>query len=149
VTVELGGGADALAELRLRFRKADEATFSTSLMNTAGTTASARIPLEREAEAYEVVYYVEGLAPSGTELAALGTSEEPLRFEVPASGAVALASTEPSDETEGEGGGLWWIGVAAGAAVAVAVVVTVVLLTRSDDPSDGSLGNIGLPLATF
>ncbi len=153
IEVTLGEGADALEELRLRYRRADESAYSTVVMNRSGDTAGARVPLTNEDSAYEVFYYVEGLAPSGARLVTLGTAEEPLAFDVPERQApvVPVGGGGPTPATggndDGGGGGLWWVGVVA-AVVAVGVgVALAVVLTRDSGPQDGSLGNIDLPLS--
>ncbi len=151
VEVQLGEGSDALTELRLRYRRADEARFNTVVMNRGEGAASARLPFSNEEEEYEVVYFIEGLAPSGARLATLGSADEPLAFTMPEA-EVAIVPTGPTPTPGGgedEGGGLWWIGVVAGVVVVGAVLATVLVVTAEDGPQDGSLGNIDLPLVSF
>ena len=155
IEVTLGEGAEALAELRLRYRRADETRFNTVVMNRGDGVASARIPLVNEEEAYDVVYYVEGLAPSGAQLVRIGSPDEPLSFTVPAAEVAIVPTTGVTvgeDETSEtpSGGGLWWVGLVAGGVVLVGAAIALgVLLSKDDGPDDGSLGNVQLPLVSF
>lgn len=153
VSVQLGEGGDAVAELRLRVRQADEQTWSTSVMNVSDGTASARIPLLERPDAYDVQYYVEALAPSGARLASAGSSEAPLTFTVPeASTAVAGIGSDETDVEVTEAGGedLWWIALIVGAVVVAGGVTAGILIADElGGPQDGSLGNIELPLVRF
>ncbi|MCZ7681313.1 MAG: hypothetical protein M5U28_22000 [Sandaracinaceae bacterium] len=71
--VRLGANADAVQEVRLRYRQADDAELTTLVMNVAEGVARARLPVLERTEAYEVRYFVEALAPSGATIATRGS----------------------------------------------------------------------------
>ncbi len=152
--VELDGeGADAVQEVRLRYRQGAGA-FSTVVMNLRDGVASARIPLLAERDAYSVEYVIEAAAPSGAVLARAGSMETPLSFEVPAapegsSPVLGVAGPNDDAEVEEEGGSLAWLWITLGVALVAGGVVTAVVLATSGGPEDGSLGNIQLPLVAF
>lgn len=86
IDVRAGAGADAIGELRLRYRAADEPGWSQVVMNARESGAwTGRIPVVGDASrAHDVAYYLVALAPSGAELAHAGTEAEPLQLRIPA-----------------------------------------------------------------
>jgi hypothetical protein len=155
IEVELGGeGADAVQEVRLRYRQGDGSSFSTIVMNLSGGVASARIPLQGDRDAYSVEYAVEATAPSGAILATAGSSGDPLSFEVPeapsgSSPVLGVGSGDGEAVEDDEGGSLAWLWITLGVALVAGGVVTAVVLASNSGPDDGSLGNIELPLLNF
>jgi len=146
-----GEGADAVQEVRLRYRQGAGGTFSTVVMDMEGDVANARLPLLDEREAYDVEYIIEATAPSGAQLASAGAEDAPLTFtvpEAPARPAPAPSAARPAVEDD-EGGSLVWLWITLGVAVVAGGVAVAVVLATSSGPDDGSLGNVGLPLVTF
>jgi hypothetical protein len=155
IEVSIGGeGADAVQEVRLRYRQGDESTYTTVVMQVEEGVARSRLPLLETREAYAVEYLVQALAPSGTALASQGSEADPLSVSVPAapagtsSGGYLDAELGGRAEDDDEGGAnLTWLWVTLGVlAVAGGVTAAVLVTTSSGGPDDGSLGNIELPL---
>jgi hypothetical protein len=155
IEVELEGeGADAVQEVRLRYRQGVGGTFSTIVMNLSGGVASARIPLLDERDHYSVEYAIEATAPSGAILATAGSTSDPLSFEVPeaptgSSPVLGVGTAEGEAVEDDEGGSLAWLWITLGVALVAGGVVTAVVLASNSGPDDGSLGNIELPLMSF
>jgi hypothetical protein len=158
VDVRLGGeGADAVQELRLRYRQGEDDAFTTVVMNVEGDVANARIPLLEERGAYDVEYFVEATAPSGAVLATRGSADAPLSFGVPLapSGSAGLGVSTldgegvERDRVDEGGSDLTWLWVTLGVAVVAGGVALGVVLATSGGPEDGSLGNVELPLVRF
>jgi len=158
--VTLGGeGADAVQELRLRYRQGGRSSFTTVVLEVVDGAASTRLPLADTAEAYEVEYALEALAPSGTALANLGSTGDPLTLAVPEAPAgsgggddyVFEGSSGGGAVDDDEGGSLTWLWITLVAVAVVAGGVTAALLVASDSggATDGSLGNIELSLVSF
>ncbi|UJR86309.1 hypothetical protein [Sandaracinus amylolyticus] len=158
ITARVVDHADAVHEIRLahRARGASRASIVVLALDAEGT-ASGRIALPSDDAAQTIEYWIEAAAPSGHVLARVGSPEAPLVVEVPAAAPVVVASAattvEEHDRGEAPSGdvtGEWWfwtlIGVAVvGAGVGIGVGVAV----ASEGPSDGSLGNVTLPLLAF
>jgi hypothetical protein len=151
--VDLGVGADAIDELRLRYRQGDDRAFTTVVMNVdEGELATARLPLLDRTESYTVEYYIEALAPSGRSLSSQGTEAEPLSFTVPEAPATVTGGGGGGgvDTPRGEDWTAVGVGVGIGAAVVLAgILITVFVVQDVTGPDDGSLGNIDLPLLRF
>jgi len=154
--VSIGGeGADAVQEVRLRYRQGDAGSFSTIVMNVRDGVASARIPLLDDGDAYDVEYVIEAAAPSGAVLASAGTAGDPLAFTVPeapqGSSPVLGVGTPDGGEVvdDDEGGSLAWLWITLGVAIVAGGVTLAVVLASNSGPDDGSLGNVELPLLTF
>jgi hypothetical protein len=158
VTLEVtfGEGRDAISEVRVRYRQGDDADFTTTVMNVddAGV-ARARLPVLDRTESYEVAYYIEALAPSGTALTSSGTAAEPLTFTMPEA-RVAAIGVGPGDgaETQRPGGSedltaLWVTLAIVGVLAAGGAVGGYFIAQEVTKPEDGSLGNVQLPLLSF
>ncbi len=155
--VRLGANADAVQEVRLRYRQADDAELTTLVMNVAEGVARARLPVLERSEAYDVRYFVEALAPSGATIATRGSESEPLSFTMPA--ARASASVGGGGGGSGGGGGepvatggddLWWLWTIIGLAVAGGAAVGIFFAVQeATAPANGSLDTIQLPLVRF
>jgi hypothetical protein len=154
IEVEIAGeGADAVQEVRLRYRQGESRDFNTVVMNVTDGVASARLPLLDVGAAYDVVYTIEATAPSGAVLGRAGGEDAPLLLHVPeATGtSVAMGGTrdlEVVDDAD-DGGSLAWLWITLSVAVVAGGVTLAVVLATSGGPEDGSLGNVGLPLVTF
>lgn len=149
VEVRLGANADAVHEVRLRYRQGDDDQLSTLVMNVGDGVARARLPVLERSEAYTVEYFVEALAPSGATLTSLGTESEPLAFTMPAA-TVAVAETGPSEPAPAGGDDLWWVWTILGVALAAGAGVGIYFLVQElSAPQDGSLDTIQLPLVRF
>ena len=154
IRVGLGAGADAVNELRLRYRQGEDTRFTTVVMSLdPDGTATARLPVLDQPEAYDIVYVIEALAPSDTVLARLGTESEPLRFTMPEASAVAsgggAGGTGPAGEAAGGDDFTWLAIVIAVVVVAGGVTAGILIADQLSGPQDGSLGNIQLPLVRF
>lgn len=150
--VRVGAGADAVAEVRLRYRQGDDTGFTTLVMRSgADGAASARLPVLDRTEAYDVQYVIEALSPSGVPLVVRGTETEPLSFSMPAAAALPTGGGggDRVDEPAAGGDDLIWLWTILGiAAVGGGVTVGVVLATDGG-PDAGNLDTITLPLVRF
>jgi hypothetical protein len=152
VEVRLGAGADAVAEVRLRYRQGDDTGYTTVVLRSGSEgVMSARLPVLDRSEAYDVQYVLEALAPSGEALATRGSEAEPLSFTMPAAAATPVAVDTADDARPVAGGGgddLIWLWTTLGV-VAVAAGVTIAVVVAMDGPQGGSLDTIQLPLVRF
>lgn len=157
VEVSLASNADAVDEVRLVYRQGSEAGWSRVVMNRRPDGSyAARIPVVGPADqAVDVAYHVVATAPSGAELAHVGTEAEPLSLRIPPEAAPAVtASTGPViDPTAGgtstDSGGTnvaeeWWFWTLIGVVVVGGVVTGVVVGTQTQGIPDGTLGTVVL-----
>lgn len=156
VSVRVAENADAVHEIRLAYRASTGRETTLVLPLDAEGAASGRIPLDGSGEAYTIEYWLEASAPSGHALATLGSPDAPLTIEVPAPVVVAaVAPVGPIEEDRGEpaSGDVtseWWFWTLIGVVVVGAGVgVGVGVALGSEGPTDGSLGNVSLPLVAF
>lgn len=151
--VRLGANADAVQEVRLRYRQADDAELTTLVMNVAEGVARARLPVLERTEAYEVRYFVEALAPSGATIATRGSEGEPLSFTMPAaraSASVGGGGGGGAEPVAAGGDDLWWLWTIIGLAVAGGAAVGIFFAVQeATAPANGSLDTIQLPLVRF
>lgn len=159
LSVGLGEGADAVAEVRIAYRHAGESRWSTLVATPEAGVASATVPLADDGAEETIEYHVEALAPSATVIGTLGTAAAPLSVTVPAAAVVASGvagaggAGEASDGGAASGGSVadeawFWVVigvVVVGAGVGIGVGVAV----SQPGPQDGSLGNVTLPLVSF
>mgnify|MGYP001585238847 CR=1 FL=1 len=156
VSIRLGEGADAVQEVRIAYRHAGEARWSTLVATPEAGVATATVPLADDVAEETIEFHVEALAPSSSVIGALGSASEPLSVTVPRA-AVATGGggggggDEPVVAT---GGGSVaeeaWFWVLIGVVVVGAGVgVSVGVVLSQPGPQDGSLGNVTLPLVTF
>ncbi|AKF10279.1 hypothetical protein [Sandaracinus amylolyticus] len=151
--------ADAVHEIRLAHRARGAARASVVVLALdADGAASGRIALPGDDAAAAIEYWIEAAAPSGHVLARVGSPDAPLVVEVPAAAPVVVARAtttvdEPRDHVEPASGdvtGEWWLWTLIGVAVVGAGVgIGVGVAVASEGPSDGSLGNVTLPLLAF
>ncbi|MDQ3036000.1 MAG: hypothetical protein M3Y87_26590 [Myxococcota bacterium] len=152
-------GADAIAEMRLAYRTAGEPGFSQVVMNArSGGVWVGRIPVVGSSDrAIDVAYYVLASAPSGAELASVGSEGEPLQLRVPAEvpdpRGVAIAAIEGSQRIPVDGGGGGggsvveeaWFWIVIGVLVAGGVTAGVLVGTADPGgPDQGTLGTVTL-----
>lgn len=152
--VRLGANGDAVHEVRLRYRQADDQELTTVVMRVAGGVAQARLPVLERGEAYEVQYFVEALAPSGATVGARGTESEPLSFTMPEARATASVGGGggggDGEPAAGGGDDLWWLWTIIGLAVAGGAAVGIYFAVQeATAPANGSLDTIQLPLVRF
>lgn len=146
--VRLGANADAVDELRIRYRQGDDDRFTTVVMNAQDGVASARLPVLDREEAYTVHYVIEALAPSGAVLASRGSDAEPLTLSMPE--AVRAAETTASSQPAAGGDDLWWLWTILGVAIAAGGAVGAYFVVQEvTAPTNGSLDTIQLPLVRF
>jgi hypothetical protein len=148
------GAADAVDELRLFYRAPGESAFAQVVMSPReGGVWSGRIPVVADAErAMEVDYYFVALAPSGAELARVGSEREPLRLRVLSEDGGAGAAAIPASRRAGgsaEGGGhggsiaeepAFWIVLALVVAAGIGAGVGIGVATAPSGPEQGTLG---------
>lgn len=159
--VRLGQHADAVGEVRIAWRQAEEGRFSSVVANIDESgVARTRLPLADGDEAYTIEYYVEARAPSGAVLARQGSPSEPLTIDVPEAVALPAGGGGGGDVLAGgaaagagsgeeEDGGLlteWWFWTVVGVVVAGGVAGGVVVATSSSsgDPPGSTLGTFRL-----
>lgn len=155
IDVRATTNADALDELRLVYRHGTDSGWSRVVMNRRPDgTYTARIPVVGPTDQpVDVIYYVVGVAPSGTELAHQGSEGEPLSLRIPAERRIAAQVEAPRTDvpltptpapashsvTEE-----WWFWTILGVAVAGGAVAGVVVATESQGIPDGTLGTVTL-----
>lgn len=153
VTVAIGAGGDAIADVRLSYRVSGATgAFERTLMrfDLAEGSAVGRIPLASGREAYTLDYYVEVLAPSGAVLSSLGSAAEPRTLAVPEAPELAAPTVDPAafapTVVEVRGTNVaeeWWfwtiLGVVVAGGVAGAVAGAYVASTPVG-PQPGTLG---------
>jgi hypothetical protein len=165
IQVHIAEGADAVHEVRLAYREAEAARWTTIILPLEGPEATGAIPLAALGDmSYTVEYYLEATAPSGTVLGRSGSPNAPLTLEVPPIVAqddraevsrsdrsiVDPEGTTPSDHRGGDITGEAWLWVVIGVAVVGAgVAIGVGVHLASQGPSSGSLGDVTLPLIAF
>lgn len=156
VSVSVGSAADAVQELRIRYRRSGDARYlSVVLAAEADGTATTPLAVTPPTESYVVEYYVEALAPSATVIGRLGSAESPQRLTMPAAPETRFVEgpSGPSDTVPVAAGGIeteawFWVVlgvVVVGAGVGIGVGVAV----SSGGPQNGSLGTAQLPLVSF
>jgi hypothetical protein len=154
IEVRVAENADAVAEIRLRYRQSDDAEFTTVVM-TVGEAglATARLPVLDREDAYEVRYYIEATAPSGFVLSTRGSEAEPLTFTMPAAppqAPIGSGTRDGGGTTASGGEDLWWVWtLLAAALIGGGVVGGYFLVQELSAPDDGDLGTIQLPLFHF
>ena len=149
IEVSVAQGADAVAEIQLHYRTGDAPRFARLEMGADDGVARGRIPLVGPDDQQQVVeYFITARAPSGYQLAAVGSEGRPLTLTAPADRAVRTSGPTPLGEGPGaveeEGRSLWWIGLIVGI-VAVGAGVGAYFLLRPETP-EGSLGQVSLEL---
>ena len=156
IRVRLSAAGNAVAEVWLQHRRGGGGDWSRIQMELEGDSASARIPLPEDATGEIVLeYHVVARAPSGAELARLGTGASPLSVTVPERSAAPVlevgdgpADTQGDDGEDTGGGvlGTWWFWTAVGVILVGGAVAAVLLLDpfSAEEAPDGSLGNIQL-----
>lgn len=154
--VTLGEGRDAVAEVRFNYRQGDDTDFTTTVttVDEAGF-ARVRLPVLDRAEAYEVSYYIEALAPSGAALSSSGSEPEPLTFSMPEARATQTGGGgDPGEPGSRPSGGedltAVWVVLAIVGVLAVGGAIGGYFIAQEvTKPQDGSLGNVALPLVRF
>ena len=147
IAVILEAGADAVHEIRISYRLAEEGRYAGVTTSVEGAEARARIPRLGGSRAHEVEYYVEALAPSGSVLGALGTRAEPLAMEVAASGGpLENIDAGGGGEVDSDGSvlGAWWFWTGIAVLVGGGIAAYMLLGPPSESLSDGSLGTVTL-----
>lgn len=151
IELRFSAGRDAVHEARLAYRARGATEWGTSVMRLgADGVARASIPLSGPTDrTSEIEYWVEARAPSGAQLAQLGTAEDPLRISVPAeTRRVQVIRVETPGRGAAAPRGVleqWWFWTIVGTVVVGGGVAGYVLLgPPSDGPQDGSLGNVTL-----
>jgi len=148
--VRLGANADAVDELRIRYRQGDDDRFTTVVMNARDGVASARLPVLDREEAYTVHYVIEALAPSGAVLASRGSDAEPLALAMPEAARASTSEDAASQPAAGGGDDLWWLWTIIGVAIAAGGAVGAYFIVQEvTGPTNGSLDTIQLPLVRF
>ncbi|MEM9192838.1 MAG: hypothetical protein AAGF12_26930 [Myxococcota bacterium] len=158
VEARIVDNADAVQEIRVRYRQGGEPGFTTVTMNRGRDGISrARIPLLDGNQAYEVGFIVQALSPSLHPLATLGSEAEPQTLQVVA-GASSIRPPWADDEpppnpnptpVEDEGTSVfatWWFWTLVAAAVGGGVAAYFLLGPPSEGPAEGSLGSVTLQL---
>ncbi|MFW5920885.1 MAG: hypothetical protein ACOCUS_03515, partial [Polyangiales bacterium] len=106
-------GADAVDEVRLAYRDADDGSWASVVMTRSGDEVRARVPLASTDDAYTLQYYLEARAPSGAALAQEGSHSDPRTIDVPEeskltdTGNGTGTGAPPSDDTGIVGE--WWL----------------------------------------
>ena len=158
LTVRLGEGADAVAELRLVYRIGAEAPSRVVMTQRADGSYIARIPVVGDASsATDVAYHIVALAPSLAPLASAGSAAEPLQLRIPAevrgsappvSAEVPPSHREPAPAPAPAGGSVaeeWWLWTLIAVVVVGGAVTAGVLLGPAQQaPEEGSLGSVRL-----
>lgn len=161
IDVRAGAGADAIGELRLRYRAAGEPGWSQVVMNQREPgTWTGRIPVVGDASAaHDIAYYLVALAPSGAEVARAGSEAEPFQLRIPAEipdvRQAAIASVDPDADRDralapatpgrsiAEEPAFWIVLVSVVAAGAVGTGVGIALGSQGG-PEQGTLGTVTL-----
>jgi hypothetical protein len=138
LAIRLGEGADAVDQVRVRYRDVGTSEWATLSVRRSGRGATLRLPDAGSA----VEYTIAVLAPSGAVLAELSG---PFRVAAAADlarepAAEPFSVTHADDEGSGAIVGQWWFWTAVGAGVAAAVAVTLIVALSGGDPVQGSLG---------
>jgi hypothetical protein len=156
VSVQITAGEDAVHELRISYRHAGGGRWSTLVARPEGGAASVTLPLTTDAEEETLEFYVEALAPSSTVIGTLASAAEPRSVTVPRAEIVAAAGAdddEPVTSTTSGGGNIAeeaWLWVLVGVVVVGGGVgVGVGIALSQPGPTDGTLGNVTLPLVAF
>lgn len=147
IVVRLTGVADAVDQVRLAYRHADEPGYTRVVLNRRDDGRwMGRIPVVGSTEtALDVVYYLTANAPSGTELSRLGSDAEPLSLRIPAEvRGPSLAAATPS-EGGGDVASEPWLWVLVGVVVVGAGVgIGVGVALGGQGPEQGTLGIVTL-----
>ncbi|MCS6858024.1 MAG: hypothetical protein NZM37_09970 [Sandaracinaceae bacterium] len=154
ITVEIEEGHDAVAEIRVQHRvQGQTQTETVVLRNTGAKSAEGRLPIAEGKEAYVAEYWIEAVAPSGFVLSRLGSESEPFRVEIPEEKVEVRVETrtevvQVQKSTDITQEAWFWVllGVASAGAAGAAIGIGV---AASQGPTDGSLGTITLPIASF
>lgn len=153
LSVRVAEGDDAVSEVRLEYRMANEAPSRVVMTRRADGRYVARIPVVGDASsATDVAYHIVALAPSLTPLAHVGTAAEPLQLRIPAETRDAPAVvrvTDPAPAPEPARGGSvaeeWWFWTLIAVVVIGGAVTTGILLGPAQDgPEQGTLGSVRL-----
>ncbi len=153
IEVSVAEGQDAVAELHLNYRTGDAPRFARLVLTMEDGVASGRIPLVGPTDQEQrIEYFLTAHAPSGYQLAGVGSEGRPLELTAPAATRGGPdepdpLGTAPGDGDDGdvdEGGSLWWVGVLVGVVVLGGALATYFAL-RPQAP-EGSLGQVGLEL---
>ena len=154
IEVSVAEGEDAVAELHLNYRTGDAPRFARLVLAMDDGVASGRIPLVGPTDQEQrIEYFLTAHAPSGYQLAGVGSEGRPLELTAPAAtgdptepdplgGGFGTGSGDEGDVDEG--GSLWWLGVLIGVVVVGAGLATYFAL-RPEAP-EGSLGQVSLEL---
>lgn len=157
LTVRIGEGDDAVAEVRLVYRMGSEAPSRVVMTRRSDGSYVARIPVVGDASrATDVAYQIVALSPSLASLAEVGSAAEPLQLRIPAerTGAAPVVASNveqpgPSAPTTPPPGGgsvaeEWWFWTLIVAVVGGAVATGILLGPAQDGPERGSLGSVRL-----
>lgn len=149
ITARLTGASDAVSEVRLSYHHSGEPGYTRVVLNRrADGSWSGRVPVVGSTDAaIDVVYYLTAVAPSGTQLTALGSEAEPLSLRIPAD-VRAPALAVRADEAPPGGGDVAsepWLWVLVGVVVVGAGVgIGVGVAIGGQGPDPGTLGIVTL-----
>jgi len=151
IEVSVAEGGDAVEEIHLHYRTGEAPRFARLVLTVEDGVGHGRIPLVGPmSQEQQVEYFLTAHAPSGYQLAGVGSEGRPLELAVPAGPLGGPQNPDPlgggpSDDGEAdEGGSLWWVGLLVGVLV-VGGALGAYFALRPQAP-EGSLGQVGLEL---
>lgn len=159
IEVQVGEGADAVAELRLVYRIAGEGESRAVMSRRPDGIYQARIPVVGDASSpTDVAYHVIALAPSQARIGGIGSAAEPLQVRIPAEAPgdarVVVQQSPTPGPVEPSGGGSvaeeWWFWTLLAVLVIGGGVTAGVLIgTSQSGPEPGTLGTVSLMQVEF
>lgn len=150
IEVSVAEGDDAVEEIHLHYRTGEAPRFARLVLTIEGGVGHGRIPLVGPTnQAQQIEYFITAHAPSGYQLAGVGSEGRPLELTAPAGPVGGTGDPDPLGEGPGdgeveEGGSLWWVGLLVGIVV-VGGALGAYFALRPQAP-EGSLGQVGLEL---
>jgi hypothetical protein len=152
IELQIGAGADAVDEVRLAYRLPGEPGFAQIVMSRRnGGFYVGRIPVVGRADrAIDIAYYLVAVAPSGAELARIGSAAEPLLIRVPAdmlASQARAAVPHPSPPPPGHGLAeepAFWVVLGLVVSAGIAAGIGIGIAVAPQGPEQGTLGSVVL-----
>jgi len=150
IDVSIVEGGDAVEEVHLHYRTGGAPRFAELVLTMEGSAGHGRIPLVGPTDqSQQIEYFLTAHAPSGYQLAGVGSEGRPLELTAPPGPIGGRDGPDPLREGPGdgeaeEGGSLWWVGLIVGVLV-VGGALAAYFALRPEAP-EGSLGQVGLEL---